>query len=1764
MKEMVEGIGRYKSLIIILLILTSHVGICQDYSPLFWFTGPTEFGITFRKSDFSAQLDSIQNTSYGNGGGTVGTNPSNGDLMFYSDGDSLYDGSHQLIQSFASNSWTLFGNRSGNQPAAACAIPGQPDQYLIISNSATTASSGTIFRANIDMVAQGNATAPQPPLGNTLMPVNTPITNVSEGMVIIANPGGTGYWLITHQRGTSSFNVTPITSSGLNVAVSTTYDFTTNGMPTFVASNISWHGSGKIAVSPQDTARNVHILDFSNVTGLLTYDTAVFNSAVTDINSVASDNYAVYDSEWSPDGTLLYISRYGSDGGTVGMVYVYDLTTPQATIQPILSNPVYRSYGLQAGPDSLIYHLYRETIGGPILTGRIGQDTTNQIYYEPQVFGNTDFGGRQFPATLPYQQPQFTSATFRYIGTCYGTATKFYPVVEPPPTNIRWTFGDGTISNEIAPIHQYTQPQIYNVTMRATINGIDSIYSESILIIQSDTVVLNSETGTELPQDTTICQDEILILDATAATATSYTWSHSEFGNSPTAEVDTAGYYWVVAEFPVSGGSGTCTSYDAINVTEYDYQLQVANHWYFGNQADLDFNETPPVPVGNSQMIAPEGCTAISDRNGKILFYTNGEFAYGRTGNVIGDNIGGETGASQSAIGIPFPGDETMYYIFTTEEVYGLGTFQLNYGILDIKEKRTGNSDPGDVVLNDLPLFTKNTERLTAIGGYGQNAVLVSHEYGNNTFQFYPITDQGIGRPRLNSIGSVHDLGSPESAQGYMRFSGDGSKLAVALAKDGRNYIELFEMDSSQNLSNYIQVEFPAIYPYPQFQAYGVEFSPGSNKLFVTLKGTTSKLFEMRVDTLNLDTIMNSMNSNLAAGFENNQFGALQLGPDGQIYMAVNGSATLPYISPNDQVNVPSIFNPTGVDLAGKTSALGLPNFVQNQSSSISGYSATVNGLCVGQPSNFVGQQTSNIDMYSWTVTRISDTTTIFTSTNLTDTYTFQQAGNYGVAFHLYNRCGLDTTIDQTITIKDPPSEPTMPDVASICTGDLQLQVYNTSDSVNYAYQWNDASTNNSNFVSSPAIYSVTIFYLDPQLNGCINQDTVFVAEGRPQFDLGPDITVCETDNIPDFNTFLNPVDRSFDWRINGNISSETGPTHPVDTSVPNLYMYTLEVYDSLTTCINNDTVTVSINNTPSVSYTPTNSTCGSNNGEVVINGNPDNATLYLEDTGGSQTMQLDSLSPGSYILIAQDPISGCLNNYSVVISDNVLTVTVDTIPDCTNGELQINFTPEIYPLDYSLIGVDNSNDQSGTIMGPDPNPAYAFNIQNVDPGTYNLEISSGGCLDVTPNIVMPQKPTAIVDVNQTYTKCGDDAITIIPDQITSTPGPYRWADPSGTSFSSNVLQTTVEGIWTVEYLETATLCSYTTTFEIIRYEYPDVEIVQNGDGCGTAILLVAQINNPEPGNTFSYLWDDGTVAPARTLPAPASGTSQSYIGIAVTVADQQSGCAYTTSPEDFETFTDYSVFLTSDPACDDGEDIRIVANILNIPATTIETYLWSGPEDGIEDLNQQSIKIQEEGMYAVNTDWNGCENNASLVISRNPVTISGYNDSTFIICPEPPVNEVKIINVTQFVFYSLYDIVQDLYVDQIDPGIYELYQESIYAGAGLNSFGCFSYDTMAVVEDCVPEVYAPNAFSPDAIIEKNQTFSIDGLFIGEEFEIKIYNRWGELVYVSEDKNFKWDGTSNSGVMLSGGTYAYVIRYKSATDPEKGIFEKRGGITLLR
>ena len=95
----------------------------------------------------------------------------------------------------------------------------------------------------------------------------------------------------------------------------------------------------------------------------------------------------------------------------------------------------------------------------------------------------------------------------------------------------------------------------------------------------------------------------------------------------------------------------------------------------------------------------------------------------------------------------------------------------------------------------------------------------------------------------------------------------------------------------------------------------------------------------------------------------------------------------------------------------------------------------------------------------------------------------------------------------------------------------------------------------------------------------------------------------------------------------------------------------------------------------------------------------------------------------------------------------------------------------------------------------------------------------------------------------------------------------------------------------------------------------------------------------------------------------------------------------------------------------------------------------------------------------------------------------------------------------------------------------------------------------------CIPtpfNIWVPNAFTPNED-ENNPTFKVQGSFV-REYEILIYNRWGQLVFYSNDINHSWDGTYE-GMLLPEGQYYYNISAKGTKGQAKRL---SGSVLLMR
>jgi large repetitive protein len=1735
--------GRIFSLAIVALSFYASSD-AQNLSQHNWYFGNTSNAIRFNRATNKAALVTGKAIPFGTGGSAVATDPSTADLLFYTDGSNVYDATDVRMLHGSG----LTGSTTANQPAVVCAIPGQANKYFIFTNSANFTTGGTISSSVVDMTIGGNSFFPAPPLGDVVgTPVAVPgLTNRSEGMILVPHANGTDFWLITQQNNTQTYSATWINAASFTSGTFTTTTSNGIGFPTVVANFSYFKKTKKLAVSPQNANTDALILTFDDTAGTLVLDRLINNTGRATVG-----NQSIYDIEWDRNGQYLYISRTG-DAAINADLLQYDYLNPTNTITTVLSTPVSRSYGLQLAPDSSIYYIYQATAGGPFLVDNFTKTDTIAAFVQHHSvpLGNVDFAGTQFPSFLPKAKVNLV-ISFTFAGTCQNNPTSFYPTVSPNADSIRWQFGDGDDTTSWSPIHKYGMAQAYTVLMTAYYQGDSALFSQTVTI---NTFSLQLQ----LVQDTTACRSEFppprgssspkqfsVKVNVTAGMATQFNWSNGDTGQI--LKPDSAGYYYVVA----TDGSG-CSTYAGVNVKEYGLQDQRENIWYFGNHAGIDFNKKPPVALNTSAMDAPAGCAVACDRNGQIVLYTDGTSVWDKTNKQIATNIGGDSTATQSSLIFPVPGDETLYYIFTTQAINGTSMNELRYSLFDLKQ----NSGNGAVTQQNILMFSKSTERLTGNGNW-----LIAHEYGNNTFRAYKISSLGIGDPVYSAIGSNHSFEYPQNGEGYMKL-GAKDNLAVALSTPGvSNLIEVFHFaDSTGLLSNYRKIDLDTA----AGQVYGVEFSPGGNKLYATLTGSPSpsELYEYFLDSLG--KFHPRKKTNVAA-----ELGAIQLAPDGKIYIAVNDPAHngfLGTITPVDDTTKFSTFQLNGFALHGGTNSwLGLPNLRQQTGNAFGGPMFTFTGVCLGDSTKFVGTATDAIDNFLWAFGDGGG------STKPDPAHLYGAAKTYIVSMNLTNRCHLDTTIVQNVTVHAPPPLPTVPPGAVLCNGPITLNA-NTGNLPGLTYLWTTGDTTKTIIASKPEVVSVT----NTDVNGCSSTAQSFIADNRPQLNLGPNQTVCQNTAVPPLDA-MNPG-ANYQWQING-VNANTVQTQAVNTTVagPPDFEYSVVVTDPITLCVIKDTVTFTVNVSPSFTLTPVNPTgCGLLNGSLTVNlltSVPAGGPLYsyfITGPGGFNQTGDDKSAPstlgpfgglgaGTYSAVISDQLSGCTISKSIGLSDATFTVTPTIAPpDCDPVTLNISITGG----GVALFTYTITNGSTGQVTsGTSPSATFPVTLPSQGSTTiqYTIDIKDNtNCTKTVNNF--PVTPATGPAVTLTPSLCGANPSISATGATT-----YAWSTNVPGSIVGPANGPTVNllaGAGTAIITVNASNAAGCPTVQSITADLKPAispSFVQS-DPCAAQVLLTAS----PVGSNYIYRWYldvSGTLQPTNLVGQQVFVTTSGTYAVELT--DTQTGCKTVSTPSKAVTVSGIlSVTLAATQACTDNKPFTLTAT----PNVTPVTYAWLLNGTAITGANQATLSQTSQGIYEVDVSQGSCMSSAQLQVVKAPSPV-GSLPKNWMICNDPDNADTTTSRVyLNPGVFSSYDWYKNQLMLNYTLQVYKADSEGLYAVDIMNSFGCTSTDQTLVTNECLPKIVAPNAFRPSSTLTANKEFSVFSFFItNNNFQVFIFNRWGELVFQSDDRYFKWNGNFNNGQQpLPGGTYAYVIKYVSSYQPDQGVQEKHGGVVLLR
>ena len=91
-----------------------------------------------------------------------------------------------------------------------------------------------------------------------------------------------------------------------------------------------------------------------------------------------------------------------------------------------------------------------------------------------------------------------------------------------------------------------------------------------------------------------------------------------------------------------------------------------------------------------------------------------------------------------------------------------------------------------------------------------------------------------------------------------------------------------------------------------------------------------------------------------------------------------------------------------------------------------------------------------------------------------------------------------------------------------------------------------------------------------------------------------------------------------------------------------------------------------------------------------------------------------------------------------------------------------------------------------------------------------------------------------------------------------------------------------------------------------------------------------------------------------------------------------------------------------------------------------------------------------------------------------------------------------------------------------------------------------------SMTEECIPNVFSPNN---DGI---NDTWNLEDAFLYLDTEVKVYGRYGQLIFKSLGYETPWDGTNQNGNPVEGGVYFYVI------DLGDNIEKIKGTVSIIR
>ena len=1115
-----------------------------------------------------------------------------------------------------------------------------------------------------------------------------------------------------------------------------------------------------------------------------------------------------------------------------------------------------------------------------------------------------------------------------------------------------------------------------------------------------------------------------------------------------------------------------------------------ANIWYFGNRAGLDFNSGSPVALTDGQINTIEGCATISNSNGQLLFYTDGITVWDRSHNIMTNGTGllGDSSSSQSAIIVPKPSSNSIYYIITVSaEASPDG---VTYSIVDMSL----NGSYGDVTTDkNVQLFAAPAcEKLTVVKkGNDTDYWVVIHGYGNNTFLAYSITSSGLNPiPVISNVGALIDVFF--ETLGYLKFSPDGTKLISCNYQD---LVELFDFDNNTGI-----ISNPRLITN-RFGNYGAEFSPSGDIAYITTGDlNTCELIQYDLTATNIPST-----AILLYSFDdiNHQLGALQLAPDGKIYVPITYSNYVNRINNPNILGVGCNFQLNALSLGTGIGYLGLPQFIQSY------FNATfsVENLCLGAITNFTLNASQAPTSVLWD---FGDGTT---STAINPTHQYATAGNYTVTVTVTSSDGTANK-NRQITIS----------ANSVIANTVSNQSICGSANQNF-----DLSQFNATLIGSQSTSTYGVAYFSSMVNATGHSNVLSNIQSLP---LGVSTFYAKVFNLA--NTACHAI-TSFSVTLSQQPVANTTSNYLLCENLP---YNNIEQFDLATKKLSLLGTQAASDFTVSFHSSQSNADANLAPLPLLYTNTLPQETLFARVQNNANA---NCFSTTSFLLkVIQQPQIITVSDYKVcddALNDGIAAFDLNTkTSEILNGQSNAIFEVKYYA-NYT-----NALNDSSSI-----NTSSSYNSSNQTIYYSITNIGNPNCKSVGDfKLIVNKLP--IANTPNPFFKCDDLSNNGVETFNLSSQNSMILGNQTASDFiityhlsqneansKLNALPLNYQNISNPQTIyvrvENAqnTLCFASTSFQIGVNKMPianpllDIETCDDSTNNGVELFDLSLNNQTVLGSQLAtefnisyHLNQNDANSNSNPLPTNYQNSSSPQI-IYVRIENKTASSCYST--------TSFQLIVRSKPLLD-MKDIYSICQgsyIIVTAPSGFSTYTWSN------GVTTQATTLTQDGNY-------------SLTVTKNYGNITCSTIKNFTVY-NSNIATIKNINITDWT-----DNENIITIDVTGDGDYEYSLDNInfqssnqFNGLWSGQYSIYVRDKKGcgTASDDVFLLMYPKFFTPNGD-GYNDYWKIKFSEKEPNLEVKIFDRYGKLIKKLDAQNIGWDGTYN-GNLLTSDDYWFVV-----------------------